>query len=102
MPHEQHENAVSLWRGGEKLAQQRRSADWQRDYDAAIAAAVTALHRYHTMDELITAYFDDAVDNAVEPLCRLSSGRVLNFGIVEDAAYWRRLQQLLSTADDPA
>ncbi len=63
--HEQHETAVSLWRAGEKLAQQRRSADWQRDYDAAIEAAVTVLHRYHTMNDLITAYFDDAVDDAI-------------------------------------
>ena len=94
-PYEQHENAVRSWRAREKRSHQRRSADWQREYDAAIAAAVTVLHRYHTMNELIKAYFDDAVDDFIEPLCRLPNGRVLNFGIVEDAAYWRRLQQLL-------
>ncbi|MGI8915749.1 MAG: hypothetical protein ACR2JY_18525 [Chloroflexota bacterium] len=93
--HPRHENAVSLWRAGEKLAHRRQADDWQRDYDAAIAAAVVMLHRYHTLDALITAYFDDAVDDALEPLCRLPSGRVLNFAIVEDAAYWRRLQQLV-------
>jgi len=65
-PHPQHENAVSLWRAGEKLSRQRRTDDWQRDYDAAIAAAGVVLHRYHTMDALITAYFDDAVDEWVE------------------------------------
>lgn len=94
-PHEEHEQAVRAWRAGENRSHQRRSPDWQRDYDAAIAAAVSVLHRYHTMNDLISAYFDDAVDDSIEPLCRLPNGRVLNFSIVEDAAYWRRLQQLL-------
>jgi hypothetical protein len=33
--------------------------------------AVRVLHRYHTLDALMTASFDDAVDAALAPLCRL-------------------------------
>ncbi len=93
--HEQHEQAVALWRTGERLARRRWAPEWPRDYEAAIVAAVAVLQRYRTMDQLVAAYFDDAGDNWVEPLCRLPSGRVLSYGVVEDAAYWRRLQQLI-------
>jgi hypothetical protein len=97
-PYEQHEHAVRAWRAGEKRSHQRRSADWQRDDDAA--AAVAVLHRYHPMHDLSSASFDAAVDDSIEPRCRLPNGRLLNFGIVEDAAYWRRLQQLLGAEPD--
>ena len=96
-PYPARKNTVHFWRAGEKMARQQRTSDWQSDYDAAIASAVVVLGRYHTMDSLIAAYFDDTVDDDwVESLCRLRSGRVLSFSIVEDAAYWRRLKQLLS------
>jgi len=92
---EQHENTVWLWRVGKKMARRRRAPDWQRDYNAAINAAVTVLQRYQSMDALVTAYYHDRVDDWLEPLCRRSSRRELNVGIVQDAAYWQRLLQLL-------
>ena len=92
-----HGNTVHFWRTGEHMARQQRTADWQRDYDGAITAAVVVLGKYHTIGDLLAAYFNELIDDDwVEALCRLPSGRVLHCSIVEDAAYWRRLKQLLS------
>ncbi len=46
----------------------------------------------------MTAYYDLDDDGWLEALCRRPSGRILNFGDVEDAAYWRRAQQLIAAA----
>ncbi|MGI8915240.1 MAG: hypothetical protein ACR2JY_15885 [Chloroflexota bacterium] len=50
----------------------------------------------------MTAYFDLDDDDWLDALCRRPSGRILNFGDVEDASYWRRAQQLVMAAVDGA
>jgi hypothetical protein len=87
-------HGVALSRAGETIARQRRAPGWERDDDAAIAVAVAALQRHRTMDELVAASFDGAGDDWVGTLCRLPGGRVLNVGVVEDAASWRRPREL--------
>lgn len=69
----------------------------QWGYDAAIAA-VAVLQGYTTMAEVIVAYYDLEDDAWLDALCRRPSGRILNFGDVEDAAYWRRAQQVITAA----
>jgi hypothetical protein len=92
-------DALDLWRAGERNVTRRTlNADWRNDYQDAVKAAVAHLQRYSTMAQLVSAYFD--LDDAawLDALCRRPSGRILNFGDVEDAAYWRRAQQLITAA----
>jgi hypothetical protein len=92
-------DALDLWRAGERNVSRRTlNADWRDDYQAAVDAALAHLQQYTTMAELVTAYFDLDEDAWLEALCRRPSGRILNFGDVEDAAYWRRAQQLIAAA----
>ncbi len=91
-------DALDLWRGGERNVSRRTlTSDWRADYQDAVHAAVAHLQQYTTMAEMITAYFDLDDDDAwLDALCRRPSGRILNFGDVVDAAYWRRVQQLIT------
>ncbi|HEY8745781.1 MAG TPA: hypothetical protein VIU62_22060 [Chloroflexota bacterium] len=92
-------DALDLWRAGERNVTRRTlNSDWRDDYQDAVKAAVAHLQRYSTMAELISTYFDLDDDAWLDALCRRSSGRILNFGDVEDAAYWRRAQQLITAA----
>jgi len=92
-------DALDLWRAGERnITRRTLSADWRDDYEDAVKAAVAHLQRYTTMAELVSAYFDLDDDTWLDALCRRSSGRILNFGNVEDAAYWRRVQALITAA----
>jgi len=91
-------DALDLWRAGERNVTRRTlSSDWRDDYEDAVKAAVAHLQRYTTMAQLVCTYFD-LDDGWLDTLCRRSSGRILNFGDVEDAAYWRRAQQLITAA----
>ncbi|MGI8913960.1 MAG: hypothetical protein ACR2JY_09330 [Chloroflexota bacterium] len=78
------------------------SPGWVADYERAVTLTLDDLQRHTTLDELVQAYFDDAPiadkDAWLAAVCHTRSGRVLNVGIVEDAAYWRRAQQLIATA----
>jgi hypothetical protein len=95
-------DALDLWRAGERNVTRRTlTADWRAEYEDAVNAAVAHLHRCTTMVELVTNYFDREDDAWLEALCRPPSGRILNVGDVEDAAYWRRARQLISAAGDP-
>ena len=92
-------DALDLWRAGERnVTRWMLAKDWRDDYEDAVKAAVAHLQRYTTMAELVSAYFDLDDDTWLDALCRRSSGRILNFGDVEDAAYWRRAQQLITAA----
>jgi hypothetical protein len=84
-------DALDLWRAGERNVTRRTlTSDWREDYEDAVKAAVAHLQRLTTMVELVTTYFDLHNDGWVDALCLRPSGRILNFGDVEDAAYWRR------------
>ncbi len=92
-------DALDLWRAGERnVTRWTLTKAWRADYQDAVDAALAHLQRYSTMVELVTAYFDLDDDTWLDALCRRPSGRVLNFGNVEDAAYWRRVQQLITAA----
>ena len=92
-------DALDLWRAGERNVSRRTlNADWRADYQDAVEAALAHLQRHSTMAELVTGYFDLDGDAWLDALCRRPSGRVLNFGNVEDAAYWRRARQLIDAA----
>jgi len=89
-------DALDLWRAGDRNVSRRTlTSDWRDDYEAAVDAALAHLQRHSTMAELVSAYFDLDDDAWLDALCRRPSGRILNFGDVEDAAYWRRAQQLI-------
>lgn len=100
--HESRERALGLWRAGERLAQRHLTAAWRRAYERAINRTVDRLDHYTTMDGLVAAYFDGREvarrDAWLISLCRTPEGLVLNAGIVEDAAFWRRFQQLVEAA----
>ena len=92
-------DALDLWRAGERhVTRWTLDPDWRADYQAAVKAAVAHLQRYSTMGELVSSYFDLDDDAWLDALCQRPSGRILNFGDVEDAAYWRRAQQLITAA----
>lgn len=94
--HEQIEWAIGRWRTGNRRVQRPLPADWQHDYATAIEVALALLQRYRTTDELVAAYVTKALGEAwLIRLCALPSGRWLNSEIVQDAAYWQRLQELL-------
>ena len=94
-------DALDLWRAGERNVTRRAlDSDWRADYQAAVKAAVAHLQRYTTMAELVTTYFDLDEDAWLDALCRRPSGRILHVADVEDAAYWRRAQQLITAAAD--
>ena len=101
--HEAIEDALALWRDGWK--QTRRPnlpAAWRAEYLGAVAAVyTTALQQYTTMAELVAAYYASppVAEATVEQVLHPASGHILNAGLVEDAAYWRRARQLLQ-ADD--
>jgi hypothetical protein len=95
--HSRTADALDLWRAGERNVTRRTlNRDWRDDYLAAVDAALDRLQGYVTMAELVSAYFDLEQGAWLETLCQRPSGRVLNYGDVEDAAYWRRCQQLLA------
>ncbi len=97
--HSSTADALDLWRAGERnITRRMLTADWRDDYEDAVKAAVAHLQRYRTMAELVSMYFDLDGDDWLDALCRQPSGRIVNVGDVEDAAYWRRAQQLIAAA----
>ncbi len=96
------EHAIDLWRSGEHLLRRKLTPGWVTEYERAVALTLDDLQRYVTLAALVQAYFDDSptsdTDAWLAAACHTQSGRVLNLGIVEDAAYWRRAQQLIATA----
>ncbi len=100
--HGDREHALDLWRGGERLLRRKLTPGWVTDYERAVALTLDDLQRYVTLAALVQAYFDDSpasdTDAWLAAACHTQSGRVLNVGIVEDAAYWPRAQQLIATA----
>lgn len=99
---EQAEDALDLWREGDRLFWRHTAPGWAEDYEQALARALVHLERYTTMAELIAAYFDDAAGGETERwltvACQTASGRLLNEGLVEDAAFWRRAQALIAAS----
>ncbi len=100
--HGDREHALDLWRAGERLLRRKLSPGWVADYERAVTSMLDNLQRHTTLAALVQTYFDDSPtaekDARLAAACHTRSGRVLTLGIVEDAAYWRRAQQLIATA----
>ena len=92
------EQAVDLWREGWKRASRDNlPLGWQEDYLGAIATVhATVLQEYTTLAELVAAYHASppAVDTVIVQVMSAASGHTLNYGTIEDAAYWLRFQQM--------
>jgi hypothetical protein len=107
---EQVAHGLWLWCEGAKRLERQVAGGRRGTYEAAVQEGVTWLQRYKTMPQLIHSYFDFAYlgENEVneegeDPFaaaCRkaeLARGNnfVLSATLVEDASYFRRLQQLI-------
>lgn len=97
-PRQQIEHALGRWRAGVHRTQRLIDADRQHADAVTIEVAVAYLGRSHTIADLVTAYGDHQDDAWLGRLCRLPGGHILNDGIVRDAAYWHRAQQLIAAA----
>lgn len=99
---DQRAHALRQWREGERAARGVTAPDWARDYAAVIATVLATLRRYETMDDLLRGYFRERDHHWLHRVCELADGRVLSKSVVEDAAFWRRLQQLLARPGEDA
>ena len=98
------EEALELWRGGWKQTQRPElPPEWRRDYElAATAVELVSLRVCHTMQDLLRYYYRE--DKQLEPAIRgavrdaADHGRILNHGLVEDAAFWQRYCVLVNRA----
>jgi hypothetical protein len=93
-------DAMSRWRAGEWAARRIASPDWRHDYEVAIDAMLATLQGCAGMADLLESDRHDRHATWARQLCTLPGGRLLSEPIVEDAAYWRRLQQLLAAQRD--
>jgi hypothetical protein len=98
------EEALELWRSGWK---QTRSPnlplEWVQDYERAVSAVeIVGLRDCHTMADLLALYYDG--EDQLEPMIQgalsdaAQHGRLLNWGLVEDGAFWQRYRTLLGRA----
>ena len=99
------DEALIAWRMGERFLQWQPSPGLREDYERAVAIGVTRLQTCATTDELLAHYIKrrwaGGTDDWWESACRAAvPGHRLNAGIVEDAAYWRRVLQLLGRPDN--
>jgi hypothetical protein len=90
---EQKAHALGLWR--EAHEQLARGVYWQHqtEYERALAQVLISLRRYSTFDELVSAYYASEATDEIEAVCRATCV-LLNFGVVEDTAHWRRFHEL--------
>ena len=67
------------------------------DYRTATAALAAVLTRYATLAQLLASWERHALGPAVRRACALKPGRgALRPKVLEGAAYWRRLRQLVA------
>jgi hypothetical protein len=89
----QVEATLEHWRNAERFLC-RPAVDPARRaaYERAVATALGRLRGYTTLAQLMDAYFNDRLE--LDDLHR--GEHALNAGLVEDAAFWRRAQELLA------
>ena len=102
--HARLDQALSVWRMGERFLQWQPSPGLREDYERAVALGLAHLQRFTAIDALLADYAAHRgageTEDCWDVACRdAAPGRRLNPGIVEDAAYWRRARQLLGAAD---
>jgi hypothetical protein len=96
--------ATKLWTEGQAfVTQPSLMAGWRADYEAAIRATLSVLDALaHSVEELVTIYFAGAavLDDVISAHVFPPSARLLDYGTIEDAAYWRRWRALLRAAGE--
>ena len=98
------EDALGLWRDGWKQTRrQDLPPEWRHDYElAATAVELVGLRECQTMQDLLRLYYQG--DRQLEPVIRGATRdaadheRLLNWGLVEDAAFWLRYRTLVGRA----
>ena len=89
------------------------TGDERSDYELALGAALPLLQQFTTMAALVHHYFDDRCHSSLlgskEPsagtveawvkaaVLSVPTQRILIPDCIEDAAFWRRLRQLIAT-----
>jgi hypothetical protein len=96
------EHAFDLWRSATAYLARIPSSERRATYEAAISLGLASLQRHDSMHALLAAYYapyDAETTDWIELACRRCQGDyILNRGIVEDVAYVRRAQQLITEA----
>jgi hypothetical protein len=98
------EETLEVWRDSWK---QTRSPNlplaWVQDYERAVSAVeIVGLRDCHTMADLLALYYDG--ETHLEPVIQgalsdaAEHGRLLNWELVEDGAFWQRCRVLLGRA----
>jgi len=99
------EMVLVAWRRAATLVEESemRFADrgLYEDYHAATVALAAVLTRYTTFAQLLASWERHALGAAVRRACTLKPGRgALRPNVLEGAAYWRRLRQLVADSAD--
>ena len=92
-------NAMCMWRSGERELRQPQHAPYAAHYERAISLTLQAMQHLTTMDSLLAAYFDGRRESllCVERACRsVRSRRPISRILVREAAFWRRLRQVVA------
>lgn len=96
------EETLAAWRRAATVVEESdmRFADrgLYEDYHSATAALAAVLTQYTTFAQLVSSWERHALDSGVRRACALKPGRgSLRPTVLEGAAYWRRLRQLVAT-----
>ena len=97
------EAILAAWRRGAVLVEESdmRFADrgLYEDYHGATAALAAILTQYTTFAQLVSSWERHALGPGVRRACALKPGRgALRPAVLENAAYWCRLRQLVATS----
>ncbi len=93
------EDAIAWWRNGQGLVE-RESLTRRRAYERAVNLVLSALQDVGSVAALVAAYYHISEDRwaALRAACDLDTGQFPpNAGIVEDCAFARRFQELVTT-----
>lgn len=93
------EYVLHSWRASERLLRCVGPAGRFSDEELAIHRALAELQRYTTMEQLVAGYVQRlrAVAGGGRHVLAGPGGRLPSRRIVEEVAFWRRLQQLIAT-----
>jgi hypothetical protein len=95
MPQEdQTAHALRLWREGEASAAAKSQTARAADNSRAIAVVLAELQRFTTLGELVDAWYAGRCDAVLDVVCHPADALTLNYGVVEDAAFQARWQEI--------
>lgn len=102
-PTDDIEAVLAAWRRAAMLVEESDMRFDDRglyeDYHGATAALAAVLTQYTTFAQLVASWERHALGPGVRRACALKPGRgALRPTVLESAAYWRRLRQLVATS----